>query len=172
GNKAIGGPNLTGLAPWYMKGQFTAFANGYRGWHADDEQGRSMAAAARALSEEVDVDAAIAFIAAYPFVPAAPTLDGDAERGRVLYATCAACHGADGAGNEMLQAPALAGQNDWYLKKALDDYRADYRGTRPEDQYGATMRLAATQLPDDQAVYDVLAYINSFKADAVALAAA
>ncbi|CAN0513289.1 unnamed protein product, partial [Discosporangium mesarthrocarpum] len=68
----------------------------------------------------------------------------------------------------MLQAPALAGQNDWYMKKTLDDYRVGYRGTSPEDQYGATMRLAATQLPDDQAVYDVLAYINSFKSDAVA----
>ena len=41
----------------------------------------------------------------------------DSGRGEALYATCVACHGADGAGNAALNSPALAGQDAAYLER-------------------------------------------------------
>ena len=32
---------------------------------------------------------------------------GDPAKGRALYATCASCHGANGEGNQALNAPAI-----------------------------------------------------------------
>ena len=82
-------------------------------------------------------------------------------RGATLYAACAACHGADGRGNETLAAPALAGQSDWYLVTQLHNYRDGRRGTHEDDVHGATMRPLAAALVDDAAIVDVVAYINS-----------
>ncbi|MGS0740415.1 c-type cytochrome [Glaciimonas sp. GG7] len=39
---------------------------------------------------------------------------------------CFACHGSDGL-SKMLDAPNLAGQNEMYLVKALNDYRSGAR---------------------------------------------
>ncbi len=40
---------------------------------------------------------------------------GDAATGKALYAVCAACHGAQGEGNQALNSPKLSGQEEWYL---------------------------------------------------------
>ena len=45
----------------------------------------------------------------------APIAVADAARGKALYAGCVACHGDSGAGNDALQAPALAGLDAVYL---------------------------------------------------------
>ncbi len=89
------------------------------------------------------------------------TTAGNVARGETLYGNCAACHGADGAGNEAVRAPSLLGLNDWYQVKQLLDYRAGHRGAHPDDSYGGAMRAAALQLPDEQAVYDVAAYVQT-----------
>lgn len=86
---------------------------------------------------------------------------GDPVRGESLYVSCAACHGRDGAGSETIRAPSLLGLNDWYQVKQLLDYRAGHRGVHPDDTYGRSMRAAALQLPGEQAVYDVVAYVQS-----------
>ena len=85
--------------------------------------------------------------------------DGDATRGETYFAVCAACHGADGAGNQELHAPNLTGQYDWYLARQLRNTIAGIRGTDPRDEYGAQMRSMALSLNGDQAVDDVVAYI-------------
>ncbi|MEE4277496.1 MAG: c-type cytochrome [Halieaceae bacterium] len=161
GNRAIGAPNLTALSAWYLESQLHAFQRGERGWHADDHAGQSMASAARVLESTEAVAAAVQFIGAYPQrVAPATTSGGDAQRGEALYATCAACHGSSGEGKEALKAPALAGQSDWYLVKALEDYRGGRRGAGENPGMGAAMRSAALQLPDAKAVYDVVAYVQ------------
>ena len=40
---------------------------------------------------------------------------GDPAKGKQLYAVCAGCHGQAGEGNKMLNAPASAGQEEWYV---------------------------------------------------------
>jgi cytochrome c oxidase subunit 2 len=106
---------------------------------------------------------AVAYVAAFEPIAPPATVEGDAFRGAALYAPCAACHGAAGQGDESLGAPALAGQNDWYLVTQLHNYRDGRRGTHADDVRGATMRPLVATLPDDAAITDVVAYINSLR---------
>ena len=142
-------------------------------WDGSDAAGapspRSLAseAAQRALSDTGQPDAvakAIDAVALYvgTFTPKAPpkTVSGDVKHGRQLYTSCAACHGPKGEGNSALHAPALAGQTDWYLVTELQDFQAGLRGLSPQDDSGTQMRAAASALPDEPAIKDVVAYIN------------
>jgi cytochrome c553 len=160
GNAAIRAPKIAGIEPWYLKRQFEHFRAGLRGTHADDTAGLEM----RPVAEPMD-DATIEAVAAYvgTFEPKQPlhTVSGDAKQGRKLYAACAACHGAKGEGNSELQAPALAGQTDWYLVTQLHRFQSGMRGYAPQDTHGAQMRAAANALPDSAAVTNVVAYINT-----------
>ncbi len=86
---------------------------------------------------------------------------GDAEKGKTLYAICAACHGANAEGTAALNAPANAGQDPWYMTRQLKNFRAGIRGAHPDDTFGAQMRPMAMVLADDQAIADVVAYLSS-----------
>ena len=86
---------------------------------------------------------------------------GDAERGKTLFATCGACHGANAEGMEALNAPKLAGQEEWYTVRQLQNFKNGIRGNNPRDTYGMQMAPMAQTLPDDQAMQDVAAYIRS-----------
>lgn len=86
---------------------------------------------------------------------------GDPVKGKALYATCGACHGPNGEGMEALNAPALAGQEDWYVIRQLQNFKNGIRGSNPKDIYGMQMAPMAQILPDDQAMEDVAAYIES-----------
>lgn len=79
------------------------------------------------------------------------------ERGRELFATCSACHGANGAGNRELGAPNLTGQNVEYLRRQLSHFRGGIRGA--EDEIATRMQAAVAVLPDEQSVLDVSVYI-------------
>jgi cytochrome c oxidase subunit 2 len=86
---------------------------------------------------------------------------GDAAAGQALYAVCAGCHGAQGEGNVALNAPKLAGQGDWYLKRQLVLYKEGARGTHPKDEYGKMMAPMAATLADQAAIDNVAAYIRT-----------
>ena len=88
----------------------------------------------------------------------------DLERGKQLFAVCVACHGQNGEGNKMLNAPANGGQDVWYVMRQLKNFRAGIRGSDAKDIYGAQMRPMAMMLPDDQAVEDVSAYVGTLPA--------
>ncbi len=81
--------------------------------------------------------------------------------GQAQYAVCAACHGAQGEGNAMLNAPRLAGQSGWYLKRQLKNFKHGLRGSGPDDAFGAQMAPMANTLVDDAAIDNVVAYIDS-----------
>jgi cytochrome c553 len=161
GNRAIRAPKIAGMEHWYVEAQLAAFRAGWRGTDPADAPGHEMRPVAAVLPNDATLARAVAYVAA--FVPSAPpvTVTGDAAHGATLYAPCAACHGADGRGNEALAAPALAGQSDWYLVTQLHNYRDGRRGTNPEDVHGATMRPLVATLVDEAAIVDVVAYINS-----------
>ncbi len=86
---------------------------------------------------------------------------GDPERGKQLYALCAACHGPNAEGIPALNAPANAGQDPWYMIRQLKNFRAGIRGAHPDDTFGAQMRPMAMVLATDAQIADVVAYINS-----------
>ena len=85
----------------------------------------------------------------------------DAARGQTLYATCGACHGAQGEGMQALNAPSLAGQEEWYVIRQLQNFKNGIRGTNPKDIFGMQMAPMAMTLPTEQAIEDVAAYIKS-----------
>ena len=86
----------------------------------------------------------------------------DANKGKSLYTVCVACHGAAGEGNKALNAPRLAGQEDWYIVRQLKNFKSGIRGADPKDTYGMQMRPMAMTLANDQAMEDVAAYIMTF----------
>ena len=162
GNYGIRAPKVSGVETWYLKRQLENFAAGIRGAPAGDAPGHEMAPVALRLREEGQLDAAVAFLSKLDPKKPAPTVSGDIAHGRKLYETCTACHGARGEGSAQLQAPALASRSDWYLVTQLVNYREGLRGADARDALGAQMRAIAATLPDDTAIADVVAYINTF----------
>ena len=130
---------------------------------AGDVPGSQMRPMAMTLTSEAAIDNVVAYIKTLTAPPAAATVKGDVATGKQLYATCAACHGPDGRGNAQLNAPRIAGQNDWYLVRQLKNYKTGLRGNQPKDAYGAQMKPMAMMLANDQAINDVVAYIDTLK---------
>jgi cytochrome c553 len=143
-----------------LKRQFEHFRGGLRGTHAEDTNGMEMRPVAEPM-DDTTIDAVVAYVRTFEPKPPLATVRGDAREGRKLYTACAACHGAKGEGNSELQAPALAGQTDWYLVTQLQRFQSGLRGDSPQDTHGAQMRAAVNALPDSAAVTNVVAYINT-----------
>jgi cytochrome c oxidase subunit 2 len=163
GNESIDAPRIGGMSVWYLEQALTSFREGWRGTHADDYHGGEMRPMAVALAGADAVRAAAEHFAAFDAAETPETVAGDAARGQALYATCIACHGPTGQGNEALRAPALANQSDWYMVRQIDHFRAGVRGAASGDTSGAQMAAMVGVLTDEQAVRDVVAYINSFE---------
>lgn len=104
----------------------------------------------------------LAAAAATPFLVADRVLAaGDAARGKTLYAVCSTCHGPNGEGMQEMNAPALAGREEWYLIRQLENFKSGVRGKDPRDTYGLQMAPMAQLLTDRQAMEDVAAYLAS-----------
>jgi cytochrome c oxidase subunit 2 len=85
----------------------------------------------------------------------------DPHAGAAQYAVCAACHGAAGEGNPALNAPRLAGQEAWYLRRQIHAFRDGLRGVHERDTFGAQMRPFAAMLADDTSIRNLAAYVES-----------
>ena len=160
GNEAVRAPRLAGMEPWYLRRQLENYRAGIRGAHPDDIEGVAMRAMAVKLTDE-SIQDIIEWAGGWNYVPAEHTVSGDLDAGRALYRTCATCHGADAEGDEALGAPALAGQNDWYMVVQLGNFLAGYRGAHPADVHGAQMRAMTVGLGGENDIVNVVAYINS-----------
>jgi cytochrome c oxidase subunit 2 len=163
GAREFGAPRIAGIEPWYLRRQLEAFREGRRGAHPADQRGQQMRLMAAAVAEEQVIEDLGAWLATLAPQTAQPGPDGDPARGRQLYETCAACHGAAGQGSEPLGAPALRGREDWYLLSQLEAFRAGWRGAVDGDVPGAQMRTLALALPDAGALRDVVAYIGTLQ---------
>jgi cytochrome c oxidase subunit 2 len=53
--------------------------------------------------------------------------------------------------------------SDWYLATQLKNFQEGVRGSHPQDMYGPQMALMSATLADDQAINDLLAYINAVR---------
>ena len=100
------------------------------------------------------------FLTLAVFLPGAAQA-ADIDAGRALYAPCVACHGANGEGNNALNAPGIAGQSETYLARQLWDFRKGNRGAAEGDLPGSQMRPMAMLLADGVAIANVSAYIAS-----------
>jgi cytochrome c oxidase subunit 2 len=163
GNKAMNAPKLAGQEEWYLARQLNNFKKGIRGSAAGDTFGKQMAPMAMTLPDDAAVANVAAYIKTFPDTPAPATVQGDAAAGKALFGACAACHGAKGEGNVAMNAPRLAGMSDFYMVTQLKNFKSGARGTHADDAFGKQMAPMAMTLPDDTAIANVVAYINSLK---------
>lgn len=161
GNAKVGAPPIAGMSEWYVTAQLSKFKSGVRGAHPDDTNGLKMMPMAMGLRSDDDIKSVAAYVASMPAINGDLSLGGKADAGKARFATCSACHGADGAGNPALNAPPLTSLPDWYVVGQLQKFKAGVRGGNPKDTTGAQMRAMAGTLPDEQAMKDVAAYIKS-----------
>jgi len=158
---AMNGPKLAGQSEWYLRRQLENYKGGLRGTHEGDVYGKTMAPMANTLADDAAISDVIAHIQSLPDEPAPKTIDGDVESGARLYRVCAYCHGADGMGVQALNAPRAAGMNDWYLARQLQNFRDGVRGSHANDFYGMQMGFMGRTVQSDQAINDLVAYINT-----------
>ena len=102
--------------------------------------------------------------------PAEHTVSGDADRGARSYVVCGSCHGNGGEGIKAINAPRFAGMSDWYLVTQLKNFQEGIRGRHPADMFGPQMGDMAEILIGDQAINDVVAYINTLPPPSSSLA--
>jgi len=160
GQLALNAPKLSGQDPQYLKRQLRNYKLGRRGNVAVDIYGQQMAPMASLLADDAAIDNVVAYIDSLPDSPVAASVEGDGAHGADLYVVCANCHGADGQGIRM-NAPRLAGMDDWYLQRQLENFKSGLRGKHKQDHDGKQMGMMARTLHDDQAIRDVVAYINT-----------
>jgi len=161
GNRQLNAPKLSGQDEWYLVHQLKLFKEGIRGTHEDDLYGRQMAPMVMTLPDDAAIRNVAAYIAALPDEPAPVTMSGDVSRGKRLYVTCGNCHGRDGEGIWSVNAPRIAGINDWYLATQLENFKQGIRGSHPDDGIGRQMALVSGMLRDERSIEDVIAYINT-----------
>ncbi len=164
GNPLALAPGIGGFGAWYIEAQLRKFRDGIRGAHPDDVAGMRMLPMSRLLRDDDDLRAVAAYVETLPRANPPVTLEGgDPERGKAFYATCGACHMADGTGMQAVNGPGLVHTNDWYLFSTMKKYKRGVRGGNPKDVNGALMRSMSNTLTDDQAIKDVVAYIMTLR---------
>ncbi len=163
GNTLLNAPLIGGQSVWYIERQLKNFKAGIRGGDPKDIYGAQMRPMAMTLvNDEVIADVAAYVTSLKPPKPAA-TLKGDAAAGKVSYPVCLACHGVNGEGNKMFNSPRITGQQDWYVVRQLQNFKAGIRGTNPKDIFGMQMRPMAMTLATDEMIHNMAAYLSTLK---------
>jgi cytochrome c oxidase subunit 2 len=161
GNVALNAPKIAGQEAWYLERQLNNFKHGLRGSDSNDTYGAQMAPMAATLADDSAIKNVVAYIVSLPDSDSPPTVSGDVTRGGEIYVTCKSCHGSSGQGIWALNAPRLKDANDWYMVRQLENYKQGIRGSHPQDLYGKQMSLLTIMLRDEEAINDVVAYINT-----------
>lgn len=187
GGPALDAPPLAGMEAWYVERQLLNFRNRVRGTHYDDVPGVQMSIVSGMVRNQATIENVAAYIesmeagappelarggvvagTARPFIwrsqyaalehPKNPDIDN----GKTLYVnTCTVCHGETAQGNEALGSPRLTDLPAWYMERQLQYFRDGLRGADPADTFGLQMAAFAKTLTDEQAIADVVAYIES-----------
>ncbi|MDB4511863.1 c-type cytochrome [Arenicella sp.] len=188
GGPALDAPPLAGMQAWYVAAQLIAFQQGYRGNHPDDVPGLQMSIVSGAVRNAATIKNIAEYIQSMPTdAPLELARNGEMagtarpfiwrskyaklehpepaniDKGRILYASCGTCHGRQAQGNRILRAPKLTGLTAKYLHRQLQYYQDRIRGADPRDTYGVQMAVYADMLKDNQAIADVVAYIESME---------
>ncbi len=161
GNEAMNAPKLMGLSRWYLHRQLSYFKRKIRGQNSDDLYGQQMSAMSALLPDDKAIADVSAYLSSLTAIESIPVSTGDAIKGKAFYKNCSYCHGEHAQGNYAMNAPKLAGQYPWYLKRQISSFQQGIRGAHPADLYGKQMILMSKTLHDERAINDVVSYINS-----------
>lgn len=161
GMRSLEAPLIAGMPAWYVEGQLQKFRAGMRGTHPKDMPGMRMRPMANTL-QEYDIRTISMYVANMPIQNPVSILEGaDLKKGQAIYSTiCVGCHGADAKGNQLMNAPLLAGQDGWYLLTQLKNFKEGVRGANPNDTSGGSMRGMMGTL-NEEAMRDIAAYLQS-----------
>ena len=167
GSKEIGAPRIAGQNHWYEQRQLENFKAGIRGADPKDTFGIVMRPMAMTLVADQDIADVVAYLGTLkPEILPDTIQGGNAAKGKETFTVCAACHGDDGKGIEPLSAPRVAGIPDWYLLRQIRNFDTDIRGVHADDVFGRQMGvIQKLMLKDEQAILDVVAYINTLPKD-------
>lgn len=160
GNQAVNAPKLAGQEWTYLERQLHNYKNGIRGSAEGDTLGQQMAGMSATLPDDKAVRDVVAYIQTLPDNPPPATITGNAANGKRVYSTCQFCHGAQGEGYWTMNAPRISGMSDWYMADQLRKFRDGVRGSHRADLYGGQMAMMANLFHDDQALDDLVAYLN------------
>ena len=128
GTLSLGAPTLVNQDAWYLQRQLANFAAELRSEDPNDYFGKRMSPNAKTLKDQQAREDVVAYIKSLPPVDVQRKIRGDVEKGRQHYQMiCGACHGPDAMGNKILNAPRLAGINDWYLKRQYTNFKKGVR---------------------------------------------
>jgi len=83
----------------------------------------------------------------------------DVTAGERGYLVCAGCHGFEGQGNPSISAPRLAGIDDWYLRRQIENFRDGVRGSVDGDPNGERMAMIARAVGTERELTDLVGYI-------------
>jgi cytochrome c553 len=159
GNAIVSAPALAGIEPWYLNAALDSYRAANRHTTATAME---MQTAARMI-EPVDYAEAQAFLELLKpgLQSKAAATSGQVQRGAMAYAQyCAACHGSNAEGNELLAAPGLKRLNGWYLAATWQAYLAGSRGDDNASLAARQMRQFALSLPAEVAMDDLIAFIT------------
>jgi cytochrome c oxidase subunit 2 len=164
---ALNAPALANQEPYYLRQQINNFRTNLRGTHPDDLYGAQMLPMAKTLTNSKTITDVIAYIKSLEPVITEQTLEGgDISKGKANYQmVCGACHGPDAKGNEALHSPRLAGMEDWYVKRQIENFKAGVRGAEQGDLYGSQMLQISNAIQDEQAILDLTAYFHSLQGE-------
>jgi cytochrome c553 len=160
-------PRIGGMPAWYLARELKYFHQGVRAPSADDVHGTQMRAVLLASrTDAAGLEGLAGYFATFDPPPAPALESGNAAHGEQLFATCVACHGADGKGSPSLNTPSLVEQDGEYLVRQIENFRSGIRGTDMRDIFGQQMRaIAASLITSRQDAVDVVAYIGSLRGD-------
>ena len=163
GRQARNAPAIAAQEPWYLERQIENFKAGRRGTHDQDLYGMQMRPMALELQTPERVRAVVDYISSLPHPRQELTVQGDTKKGAELFLVCAVCHGEDGRGDATVGAPRLTVQQDWYLVRQIRNFKEGLRGYHADDRYGQEMKPMTGTLPDEAAIRDVVAYVQTLR---------
>ena len=163
GNVALRAPRLNHLRPVYILAQLDKFQRGLRGGKEASVAAQQMAESSDLLPTAERLPELAFYISELTSPASSSTLQGGdpVAGGKSFMRLCGACHGTNAGGNVALNAPRLAGADDWYLLAQLQAFREGQRGRHREDRSGRQMRNMAAMLRDEEVLLDVIAFIRS-----------
>jgi len=152
------GPILHGMEMWYLMDQLEKFRSGVRGKLASNRSEYLMGVGARKIKDDFELAYVANWFSEQDPLPAIRTVQGSLEEGKKYFnQRCASCHGGNGEGNRLLNAPSLQRLEGWYFLEQMRKFRSGERGYHSQDIGGQAM-AAASQEISDRNLRNVVAY--------------
>ena len=144
-------PILAGMPAWYLKKAIDDYAAGRRPSPEMEPFSK--------MVKTLGADEVAGYFAAQPREASQSKLDRTAiANGRTASATCAACHGEDGRGNQAKGTPDLTGQPPGYLLNQMKLFKAEKRS--PGDATLTSIKVFMKSI-EDKTLADLAAYYSS-----------